>query len=163
MLAPPEYPPPFHLTAEQWQVVFPVLAPHLPLQGARGRPPIDERRVLDAILWKIINHAPWYDLPSCYPSHQTCYRRYRLWIRRGVLPQVFAALVEDCRTRGGLDIPQLLQDTNFALAFVQGDWRAQVAPEHRATWQYAVLLLYRALLVHNLKARNLNNPTSGPE
>ncbi len=132
MFAPPEVPPPFHLTAEQWQLVCPILEPHLPIQGARGRPPIDERLVLDAILWKIINHAPWYELPSSYPSHQTCYRRYRLWIPLGVLPQIFAALVEDCRTRGGLDILQLLQNKEIAQGFVQGGWRAQVEPAVQA-------------------------------
>jgi hypothetical protein len=62
-----------------------------------------------------------------------------------------------------LDIPGLLQDRAFALGFVKGGWRAQVEPEFRATWQYAVLLLYRALLLHKLKARNLNNLTSAPE
>jgi hypothetical protein len=70
-----------------------------------------------------------------------------------VLPAIYSALIEDCRTRGGLDIPRLLEDRDFALEFVRGAWRSQVEPDVRAAWQYAILLLFHALLIHALKAR----------
>ena len=60
----------YHLTDEQWQVIEPLIPP--PSSAAtRGRPPINERAVLDGIFWKIINASAWYHLPSEYPSWQT--------------------------------------------------------------------------------------------
>jgi transposase len=94
------------LTDEQWAVIRPLLPP--PSPALRGRPPVDERLVLDAILWKIRTSSPWYDLPPGFPSWQTCYRRYHHWRRRGFLNVVFAALDRDLRDRGGLDLRSAL-------------------------------------------------------
>ena len=69
------------LTDEQWAEIKPLINP-TGSAATRGRPPIDERLVLDAILWKLASNKPWYDLPVSqgsvqFPSRQTCYRRYR--------------------------------------------------------------------------------------
>ena len=66
------------LTDQQWQLLQPLFNEHYPQPTPRslevgGRPPIDPRPILDAILWKIRNNAPWYDLPRRYPSYQTAY------------------------------------------------------------------------------------------
>ena len=101
------------LTDEQWAVIQPLLPPPShpsPFQGegpgvrARGRPPVDQRCVLDAILWKIRTSTPWYDLPPGFPSWQTCYRRCHEWQRLGLLNAVFSALDRDLRDRGGLNL-----------------------------------------------------------
>ena len=58
----------------------------------RGRPPIDERHILEAILYKICHAIPWYDLPGDFPSHQTVYRRYCQWQRIGLWKRLLQVL-----------------------------------------------------------------------
>ena len=47
------------LTDAQWDRLKPLLPPHKP-----GRRRQDDRRVLNAILWKLATGAPWRDLPE---------------------------------------------------------------------------------------------------
>ena len=101
------------LTGEQWAKLKP-LFPSTKSAAARGRPPIDERLVLDAILWKLASNKPWYDLPVSqgavqFPSYQTCYRRYRQWTRTGLLNQILTTIFEDLLVRGGFDLQRALQ------------------------------------------------------
>ena len=55
------------LTDDQWAVIQPLI-PIPASAGSRGRPPIDERAVLDGIFWKLRIASPWYDMPDRYPS-----------------------------------------------------------------------------------------------
>ena len=140
------------LTDEQWQLIQPLIAPHLPAdRSLGGRPPIDERRVLDGILWKLSNNLPWYSLPPEYPSHQTCYRRYRQWLRLGVLESIFGALYRDCLVRGGLDPIAAVEQGLVRLKFQKGEWRCLVSPHLQDTWQLSVILLFLGLAVKHMQ------------
>jgi transposase len=97
------------LTNEQWSLIEPLLAPHIPARSGLGRPPIDERLVLDGILWKISHNAAWYDLPPEYPSYQTCFRRYRLWKHLGVLNRILRALQSTALIFLGIALKRLKQ------------------------------------------------------
>ncbi|MCU1281416.1 MAG: family transposase, partial [bacterium] len=59
------------LTNEQWNVVAPLI-PQKRRRDGRGRPRVESRSVLDAILWVLWTGAPWRALPSEYPPYQTC-------------------------------------------------------------------------------------------
>jgi transposase len=47
------------LTDEQWQVVEPLL----PVSGAKGRLRVDDRRVINGMLFKAKTGVAWRDLP----------------------------------------------------------------------------------------------------
>ena len=49
------------------------VAPRRP--DGRGRPRINDRDVLNGILWIMRTGAPWHDMPDRYPSYQTCHRQ----------------------------------------------------------------------------------------
>lgn len=141
------------LTDEQWLLLQPLIAPHLPAGNLLGgRPPIDERRVLDGIFWKLRNNAPWYDLPSSYPSHQTCYRRYRQWQRLGLLDAILQALYQDYLDRGGVDIQQLIQDGHISIKHESGIYRCYIASRLCESSQLPILLLFLGLIIKRLKA-----------
>ncbi len=141
------------LTDEQWLLLQPLIAPHLPPASTLGgRPPIDERRVLDGILWKLRNNAPWYDLPSAYPSHQTCYRRYRQWQRLGLLDAILQALYQDYLDRGGVDIQQLIQHGHISIKLEGGIYRCYIVSHLCESWQLPIILLFLGLIVKRLKA-----------
>ncbi len=66
------------LTDAQWEKIAPLL-PKPPKRRKAGRPPIENRRVLEGILWILRSGARWQDLPEKYPHPSTCWRRLRDW------------------------------------------------------------------------------------
>lgn len=67
----------YDLTDFEWRVIKPLL-PKKP----RGVPRVDDRRVLNAILWVLRTGAPWRDLPERYGPYTTCYNRLTAGARR---------------------------------------------------------------------------------
>jgi transposase len=94
------------LTDAQWERLKPLLPPH-----KAGRPRQDDRRVLNAILWKLATGAPWRDLPERYGPWQTAYTRFWRWTRAGVWDQLFAAIQQRADAAGQID---------WSLHFVDG-------------------------------------------
>ena len=129
----------FRLSDEQWALIQPHLSPSSP---GRGRPTIDQRSVLEGILWKLSTHSPWYAMPSAYPSYQTCYRRYLQWKRTGEFTQVFRLLYRDLRDRGGLDTFKALADGTIRLSRQGSKWVFSLPPNLEGTWQASVARLF---------------------
>src|SRR5271169_6514766 len=65
-----------NLTDAQWAY----LKPMLPKPAKRGRPPVDRRRILDAILYLVKCGCPWRYLPTDFPHWKTVYHVFRRWI-----------------------------------------------------------------------------------
>ena len=74
------------LTDEQWQVIEPLL----PVSGARGRPRVDDRRVINGMLFKAKTGVAWRDLPERYGPWKTVYNRFWRWSRNGTLTALVA-------------------------------------------------------------------------
>ena len=45
----------------------------------RGRPPEDNRNIINGILWRLRTGAPWRDVPEKYGNWNSIYRRFRRW------------------------------------------------------------------------------------
>lgn len=69
------------LTDEQWQVIQSLLPP----SGVKGRPRVDDRRVINGMLYKCKTGIAWRDLPERYGSWKTVYNRFWRWARDGTL------------------------------------------------------------------------------
>src|SRR5580698_8373537 len=65
-----------NLTDAQWAY----LKPMLPKPAKRGRPPMDRRRIIDAILYLVKCGCPWRYLPADFPQWQTVYHVFRQWV-----------------------------------------------------------------------------------
>ena len=128
-----------NLTDEQWRLIEPILPP--PSPADRGRPPIDRRAVLNAILWKIRTDNPWYDMSPDYPSYQTCYRCHSKWARDGVMQKTYAALFSDLSTRGGFDLAQALQDGIIRVNQIGSLGILTIPLTLRDTWQWSTAVL----------------------
>jgi len=66
------------LTDAQWEKIRPLL-PKRPSRARGGRPPANDRRVLEGILWILRSGARWQDIPEEFPSPSTCWLRLRDW------------------------------------------------------------------------------------
>jgi transposase len=79
------------LTDREWELVGLLLPPE---RGRPGRPGHDNRRMLDAILWRAREGARWRAIPERYGKWNSVWRRFARWRDLGVFEAVFAALAE---------------------------------------------------------------------
>jgi transposase len=79
----------FWLTDEQ----FARVAPHLP-QDTRGKPRVDDRRVISGIVHVLKSGARWVDAPDVYGPRKTLYNRYVRWAVKGVWVRLFHSLAQ---------------------------------------------------------------------
>src|SRR3954451_23696072 len=96
----------FGLSDEQ----FARIAPHLPTD-TRGKPRVDDRRVISGIIHVLKSGARWVDAPSVYGPRKTLYNRYVRWAAKGVWVNLFQALA-----RAGGPSAQFLIDSSAVKA-----------------------------------------------
>jgi transposase len=92
------------LSDDEWAFFAPFVIETGPL---RGRPPIDHRRVLDAIFWIARTGAPWRDLPGELGNWNSVHRQFRRWTAAGVWDVMLQGLTEG----GGDDALQMIDST----------------------------------------------------
>jgi transposase len=63
------------LTEVEWRILR-VLLPveRKPGRRGRGRPPADNRNIINGILWRLRTGAPWRDVPEKYGKWNSVYR-----------------------------------------------------------------------------------------
>jgi transposase len=58
------------LTDHEWSI----LSPHLQ-NKPRGVARVDDRRVINGILWRLRTGSPWAEIPERYAASTACYNR----------------------------------------------------------------------------------------
>ena len=79
--------PYFWLSDEQ----FSRLQPLLPTD-TRGKPRVDDRRVISDIVHVLKSGGRWVDAPDIYGPQKTLYNRFVRWAAKGVWTNIFHAL-----------------------------------------------------------------------
>ena len=59
----------------------------------------DNRRFLEAVLWRIRTGSPWRDLLERFGHWNNVFKRFRCWALSGVFERVFDALSDGVRPR----------------------------------------------------------------
>ena len=72
---------------------FARIAPHLPTD-TRGKPRVDDRRVISGIVQVLKSGGRWVDAPGVYGPRKTLYNRYVRWAAKGVWVDLFQALAD---------------------------------------------------------------------
>ena len=103
------------LTEAQWQKIAPLL-PKPPQQRKGGRPWIQNRHVLEGILWILRSGARWQDMPEKFPHPSTCWRRLRDWEERGVWLNIWRTFLSELNERQQLKWSESFLDGSFAPA-----------------------------------------------
>ena len=70
---------------------FAKLKPHLPTD-TRGKPRVDDRRVISGIIHVIKSGGRWVDAPAAYGPRKTLYNRFQRWADKGIWSGIFNAL-----------------------------------------------------------------------
>ena len=131
------------LTDEQWAVVEPILPKPVKRADGKGRPRVDNRAILNGILWVMRTGAPWHDMPNQYPPYQTCHRRFQEWVEEGTFETILRKLVQDVKERGGLDLTECFIDGTFVMAKkgAQG-WEKPSGARAQNSWQWQMALVF---------------------
>jgi transposase len=103
------------LNDKQWNKMAPLLPQPTP-SAKGGRPFVDNRQVVEGLLWMLRTGARWCDLPAQYPSPSTCWRRLRDWEESGVWLQVWHTFIEELDEAGHLEWEETFADGSFAPA-----------------------------------------------
>jgi transposase len=80
------------LRDHQWARILPLVPGGS--EGKRG-PRTDNRRCINALLWRARSGARWKDLPADFGAFQTVKRRYYRWLERGLIDRLFEELGQD--------------------------------------------------------------------
>ncbi|GLK85526.1 transposase [Ancylobacter defluvii] len=89
---------------------FARIEPHLP-RDTRGKPRVDDRRVISGIVHVLKSGGRWIDAPPDYGPRKTLYNRYVRWAAKGVWTDLFHALAS-----AGGPPPQVLIDSSAVKA-----------------------------------------------
>ncbi|MFD6045905.1 transposase [Streptomyces koyangensis] len=74
------------LSDAEWEFVRPLLPVSL-----RGRKRLDDRRVLNGIVWKFRTGTAWRDVPERYGPWATLHTRFRRWAADGTFDRMLRA------------------------------------------------------------------------
>lgn len=80
----------YELSDAQWEQIKDMIP-----RAKTGRPPKDDRLMLNAMLWLARSGAAWADIPERYGPHQSVYSRFCKWRDDGTLLRIFQALNAD--------------------------------------------------------------------
>ncbi len=80
------------LTDAMWARIEPMLPGRATDPGATAA---DNRRFVEAVLWRFRTGSPWRDLPERFGNWNNVFKRFRRWALSGVFERVFSALSEE--------------------------------------------------------------------
>ena len=67
------------LSDEEWAIIAPLLP-----TNSRGIERVDDRRVINGILWRFRTGSSWRDVPERHGPRTTLYNRFSRWRKAGV-------------------------------------------------------------------------------
>ena len=102
-------------TEAQWANVRGHLPPPTP-KPRGGRPPLDDRRCVEGILWVLWTGTLWSELPPRYGSATTCWRRLKAWEEHGVLLELWRAFLAELNDQQKIRWNECFVDGSFAPA-----------------------------------------------
>jgi transposase len=135
------------LSEQQWWKI----EPHLPevKRRKRGRPPKENRVVLEGILWVLKTGARWRDVPSDLGvSGSVCWKRLRSWDEQGVWLRIWRVFLSELDRTGRLDWQESFLDGSFAPAKKGATESAKPSVERAQSgwwWSTARVFLWEAI------------------
>jgi len=125
-----------------WSLVEPVLAARYPAKPT-GRPRVDFRQVLNAIIYRLRSGCQWNRMPRELGSDSSNHRWFQRWVQDGVLEEIWAVLVERCDELGDVEWDWQAADAMLGKARFGGPTSGRIPPiagktaRKRASWSTA--------------------------
>jgi transposase len=138
------------LADKQWSKIEPLL-PEAREKRKRGRPPAENRDVLEGILWILKTGARWKDVPAPLPSGSTCRRRLLLWEEEGLWLEIWRLFLADLDEKQILDWDEAFIDGSFAPA-KKGALESEKprGAKERSGWWWSTVRVFRLEAISTL-------------
>jgi transposase len=115
------------LKEAEWEVLKALLPVERPLgKRGRGRPPEDNRNVINGILWRLRTGAPWRDVPEKYGNWNSIYRRFLRWSKAGIWDTVASTLAATMAESGHYNIDSTMVRAHVSAAGGKGGFINEV-------------------------------------
>ena len=105
---------------ELWQRMAPLILEMDPPKDT-GRPRVNPRNVMDAIIFRIRTGCQWNHIPRVYGDDSTIHRTFQHWVEIDLFPRLWALLVEECEEFGLVDWEWQAADSAMGKARLGGD------------------------------------------
>jgi len=105
---------------ELWERTEPLLKRFDP-PASTGRHPVDQRRVLDAIIFRLRTGCQWNHIPRVYGDDSTIHRYFQHWCAAGFFKKLWARLVRECDELKGVQWKWQAADCMLGKARCGGD------------------------------------------
>ena len=92
----------WEVSDELWNTIQPILD-ELDPPAKTGRARIDQRKALNGIIYVMRTGCQWNHLPAPFGDDSSVHRTFQRWVAKGVLPRIWAVLVENCEELDGVD------------------------------------------------------------
>src|SRR5687767_15969904 len=112
---------------ELWEIIEPILNEHDPPKST-GRPRVEQRAALDAIIFRMRSGCQWNRLPGEYPDDSSVHRTFQRWVGLGIFDRIWATVQEACEDLGGCDWEWQAADTSMGKARLGGTASARTRP-----------------------------------
>jgi transposase len=110
-----------------WDRIQPILA-RLDPPKPRGRPRVDPRAALDAIIYRLRTGCQWNHLPASFPDDSSVHRTFVRWSDRQVFEAIWADLIEACEDLEGVDWEWQAADGSMGKARKGGRTSVRIRP-----------------------------------
>jgi putative transposase len=117
----------WEVSDELWSAIAPILGEVDPPKRT-GRPRVDARATLNAILFRLRSGCQWNQLPERFPDDSSVHRTFQRWVRLGLFERIWAVLVERCAELGGVDWAWQAADGAMGKARLGGISSARTPP-----------------------------------
>jgi len=95
------------LTDEGWELVRPLLPP----RAKTSRPRIDDRIIINGILYVLVTGCHWMDMPIKYGSYKTAWDMFKRWSIKSVWTNIFKALIDKGHPIGKISLDKFAIDS----------------------------------------------------
>ena len=85
-----------------WERIEPVIL-ELDPPKAKGRKRVDQRKMLEGIIFRMRSGRQWNHLPQELGDDSTIHRTFQRWVGCGALEGIWAVLIEECGELGGVN------------------------------------------------------------
>ena len=132
------------VTDKQWALIREQL-PKRPRRKKGGRPPADDRKCFEGILWILWTGAPWSELPERYGARGTVHRRLKEWAEGETLLDMWRAFLDQLDDRKKVRWDECFVDGMFITAKRGVCWSGRPsAARERSSWYWPMARVLRS-------------------
>lgn len=102
-----------------WEQIEPIILEQDPPK-ATGRKRVNQRKVLDSMIYRLRTGCQWNSLPKAFGDDSTVHRTFQRWVRCGLFPRVWAVIQSHCEELGGVHWEWQAADTAMGKARLGG-------------------------------------------